>query len=142
MDWFGEMESDEDDQMTELIADALSSNDKVIEIRPVDQSKGMGLKGLLLFGVAAVGLAYWVQNSRKPNDLIEDVKEKTAGQTDQAAETIEEGTETVSERIESGSEQAGEAVQEIGEEAADRTEEVGEKAADEADDDTSSSSGT
>ncbi len=128
-DQLGEGKSRIDDQMTEAIADALSSNDKVIEIRPAKRSKGMGLKRLLLLGAGAIALAYWAQNSRKPGDLIESVKEKTGNRIHQAAETIEEGSETASERIEAGSERAGEAVQEAGEKAAEQTEEAGEKAA-------------
>jgi gas vesicle protein len=135
-DQFGEGKSSTDDQMTKVIADALSANDKVIEIRPAKRSKEMRLKRLLLLGVAAIGFAYWVQNSQKPGDLTQSVKEKTANRIHQAAETIEEGSETASERIEAGSEQAseavqeaGDAVQEAGEKAAERTEEAGEKVA-------------
>lgn len=138
---FGDDESSTDDQATKAIADALSSNDKVIEIRPAKRSRGMGLRRLLLLGVGAVGLAYWVQNSQRPDDLIEGVKEKTADRTHQAAETIEEGSETASERIEEGSERAGEAVQETGKKVAEQTEEAGEKAADDTDSATSGSSG-
>lgn len=134
-------ESSMDDQMTELIADALSSNDRVVEIRPAKQSGGMGLKGLLVLGAGAVGLAYWVRNSQKSDDLIESAKEKTFSRTGQAAEAIEEGSETASEQIETRSERAGEAVQEVGEAvqqvgegAAERTEEAGEEAAETADD--------
>ncbi|WP_178915143.1 hypothetical protein [Natronomonas gomsonensis] len=124
-----------DDQITEAIVDALSANDKVIEIRPARRSKGIGLKRLLLLGAGAVGFAYWVQNSQRPDDLIESVKEKTANRTHQAAEAIEEGSETASKRIEDGSERAGEAVQEAGEKAAERTEDAGEKAAEGTDSD-------
>jgi hypothetical protein len=141
-DRFGEDESSKDDQMTEAIVDALSANDKVIEIRPAERSKGMGLKRLLLVGAGAMGFAYWVRSSQKPDDLIGSVKEKTTNRTHQAAETIEEGSETASERIEAGSERVGEAVQEAGEKAAERTEEAGEKAADEADSGASGSSRT
>jgi len=95
-------ESSVDDSITEAVVDALSANDKVVEIRPAKRSKGMGLKGLLLLGAAAIGFAYWARNSQKPDDLIESVKEKTADRTHQAAETIEEGSETASERIEEG----------------------------------------
>lgn len=128
-DQFGEKKSSVDDQMTEAIADALSSNDKVIEIRPTKRSKGMGLKRLLLLGAGVIGFAYWVQNSQKPDDLIKGVKEKTANRIHQTAETIEEGSEAASERIEAGTERAGEAVQEAGEKVAERTEKTGEKAA-------------
>lgn len=139
-DRFGESESSGDDQMTKAIVDALSANDKVIEIRPAKRSNGMGLKRLLLLGAGAIGFAYWAQKSQKPNDLMRSVKEKTANRTNQAAETIEEESETASERIEAGSERAGEAVQETGQKVAERTEEAGEKAADETDSDASRSS--
>jgi hypothetical protein len=134
-DRFREGESSADDQITKAAIDALSANDKVIEIRPAKQSKGMGLKRLLLLGAGAIGLAYWARNSQKPDDLIGSVKEKTANRTHQAAETIGEGSETASKRIEEGSERAGDAVQEAGEKVAERTEEAGEKAADETDSD-------
>ncbi|MWV63460.1 hypothetical protein GRS48_01255 [Halorubrum sp. JWXQ-INN 858] len=129
----GESKSSTEEQITKLIADALSSNDKVIEIRPAKQWNGMGLKGLLLLGAGVIALAYLVQNSKKPGDLLGSVKEKTADRIHEAAEAIEEGSEAASERIEAGSErageavhEAGEAVQEAGEEAAERTEEAGE----------------
>ncbi|WP_418283748.1 hypothetical protein [Halorubrum sp. DTA46] len=135
-DQFGEGKSSIDDQITEALVEALSANDKVIEIRPAKRSKGRGLKGLLLLGAAAIAFAYWVQNAQKSDDFIESVKEGTADRVHQAAETIEEGSETASERIEAGSERAseavqgaGDAVQEAGEKAAERTEEAGEKAA-------------
>ena len=141
-DRLGEDESSNTDQVTEAIVEALSANDKVIEIRPAKRSKGMGLKRLLLVGAGAIGVAYWIRKSQKPDDLIGSVKEKSASRTHQAAETIEEGSETASERIEAGSERAGEAVQEAGEKAAERTEEAGEKAADETDSGASGSSRT
>lgn len=126
----GDDKSSIDNQVSETLSDALSSNDKVIEIRPAKQSKGMGLKRLLLMGVGAISLAYWARKSQKPDELIESVKEETANRTHKAAETIEKGSETASERIEEGSERASEAVHEAGEKAADRTEKAGEKASD------------
>lgn len=129
-----EDDSSTDDQITEAIVDALSSNDKVVEIRPVNRS-GMGLRRLLVLGAVAIGVAYWVRKSQKPDDLIESVKEKTTDRSHQAAKTIEESSESASERIEAGSETAGQAVQDAGEEAAERTEEAGEKVEDEADSD-------
>lgn len=145
----GDTESSTDTQTTETIVDALTSNDKVIEIRPAKQSGTFGAKRLLLLAAGAVGLAYWVQNSQRPNDLLKRAKETALDRTDQAAETIEAGSETASERIEdgsktasdrieSGSERAGEMIQEAGETTADRTEEAGEEAAEKADDDSSS----
>lgn len=141
-DQFGEDESSTDDQLTNAIVEALSANDKVIEIRPANQSSGMGLRRLLVLAAGAIGVAYWARTSQKPDDLVRSVKEKTANRTHQAAESIEEGSETASKRIEAGSERAGEAVQEAGEKVAERTEEAGERASDEADSDASRSSGT
>lgn len=140
-DLLGESDSSIDNQTAKAVDDALSSNDKVIEIRPAKQSRGMGLKRFLLVGMAAIGLAYWARNSQKPDELIGSVKKKTTDQTQQAAETVKEGSETASERIEEGSEQAGETVQEAGETAADRTEEAGEKAGEKIDSDDMDNSG-
>jgi len=128
-DRFGESESSVDDHVSETVAEALSSDDKIIEIRPSQSSSGMGLRRLLLLGAVAIGLAYWARSSQKPDQLIESVKEETASRTHRAAETIEKGSQTASERIESGSERASETVYEAGEKAAERTEEAGEKAA-------------
>jgi NADH dehydrogenase/NADH:ubiquinone oxidoreductase subunit G len=140
-DRFGEDESSIDDEMTEAIADALSADDKVVEIRPAKRSNGMGLKRRLLMVAGVIGLAYWFRNSQKPDELIGSVKEKTADRTHQAAASIEAGSETASERIEAGSEQIGETVQEAGEavegageKAAARTEEAGEGAAERTED--------
>lgn len=130
---FGDEESSTDDQMTETVVEALAANDKVIEIRPADQSKGLGIKKFLLLGVGALGLAYWVRNSETPDEFIENVKEKASTQVDHAEEAIEEGSETASERIEEGSGRVSEAVETAGETAADRTEEAGEKATPETD---------
>lgn len=132
-DRFGESESSTDDQITKAIVDALSSDDKIVEIRPAKRSSGMGLKRLLLLGAVSIGFAYWVQNSQKPDDLIKGVKEKAANRTNQAAETIEAGSENASKRIEEGTDQASEAVQKAGEKVADRTEDAGEKTSDETD---------
>jgi len=131
-DQFGESESSVDDQIREAIVEALSANDKVIEIRPAKRSKGMRLKRLLLLGAAAIAFAYWVQNSQKPNNLIKGVKEKTANRIHQTAESIEKGSESASERIEESSERASEAVHEAAEKASDKAEEAGEKVSDKA----------
>ncbi|MDZ5811558.1 hypothetical protein U4E84_09395, partial [Halorubrum sp. AD140] len=124
--------SSADDQMAQAIVDALSANDKVIEIRPVKRSKMMRLKRVLLFGAGAIALAYWVTTSQKPNDAIKGVKEKTADRIHQAAESIEAGSKVASERIEEGSERASEAVQEAGEKASEQAEETGGKTAEQA----------
>ncbi|WP_123624328.1 hypothetical protein [Halorubrum sp. CSM-61] len=127
-----EDESEEGDPVTEAIADALSSNDRIIEIRPAKRSGGMRLKKLLLLGAGALGFAYWSRNSKKPDEVVRGVKDMTANRIHQAAESIEAGSEAASERIEEGSERASEAVQEAGEKAADRAEEAGGKASDKA----------
>lgn len=141
-DQIGDSESSGDNKITKAIDDALSSNDKVIEIRPAEKSSGMGLGRFLLLGASAVGLAYWVRNSQKPDELIGSVKEKTADRTHEAAQTIEEGSETASERIEESSEQAGKAVQDAGETVADHTEEAGEKASEESEESDSDTPGS
>ena len=148
-DQFGDDEPSTDDQLMNLVSDALSANDKVIEIRPAERSKRMGAKNLLLLGAGAIGLAFLIQKSGKPGKVVEDVKGGTADLIHQAAEAIEVGGEAASERIEESSERAGEAFQEAGEEAAERTEDASEEAADEMDDEadeidtgTSISSGT
>jgi len=110
MDRFDTEESSADEQMMNAVVDALSANDKVIEIRPANRSNRMGLKTLLLLGAAVIVLAYWARSAEKSDDLVERVKERAATRTDQAVETIEEGSETASERIEEGSERAGETV--------------------------------
>lgn len=127
----GSDSSSVDEKTAKTIVDALSADDKVVEIRPAKRSKGFGLKRFLVLGAAAMGVAYWVRNSQRPEELIESVKEKTGDQTHQAGETIEEKSESASKRIEEGSEWAGETVQEAGGTVAKRTEEAGEKAADE-----------
>lgn len=126
-----------DSQITDAIVEALSENDKVLEIRPAKESGGMGVKRLLLMGAGALGIAYWVRKSQKPNDLIGSVKEKTTNRSQEAAETIEAGSETASERIEEGSKRAGNAVRETGETVAEQTEEAGETASEKAESDDS-----
>lgn len=125
-DQFGDDEPSTDDRLMNLVSDALSANDKVIEIRPAERSKRMGAKNLLLLGAGAIGLAFLIQKSGKPGKVVEDVKEGTADLIHQAAEAIEVGGEAASERIEESSERAGEVFQEAGEKAAKRTEEAGE----------------
>lgn len=132
-DRFGSTESSTDTQMAETIVDALAANGTVIEIKPATQSKGMGLKRLLLLGAGALGLVYWAKKSPKTDGLLERVTEEATTRLDQVEERIDEGSETASERIEDGSERAGEAVKDAGEKAAERTEEAGEKAAAETD---------
>jgi len=125
--------SDQGDRITTAMMDAIESNDKTIEIKPTDRSGGRGVSRLLLLVVGAVGIAYWLRASQRPNDLIENARRKTADRTaeatEQAAQTIEGGSETVAERVE-----------EAGETAAERAEEAGESMSDEDDDDSFSGS--
>lgn len=135
-DLSGESETSANDQVIQEIIDAISSNDKTVEIRPAEKSGGMGLTRLLLVVAGAVGIAYWMRNSQKPDELLKTAKEETSRMSEQAAETIEEGSETASDRIEAKAGKASEAVEgasstveEAGETAAERTEKVGETAA-------------
>lgn len=144
----------ESDRFEEAVIEAIQeSNDKTVEIRPANNSKGGGISRVLLFVGAAIGLGYWMRKSQKPNEMLQSAKSKTAGRTEemteqaadrteemseQAAETIQEGGETVAERVEEGSQEAGEQIQQTGEEAAEATEEAGEEAAEKADEDESS----
>lgn len=132
-DPFGAEESSADDQMTEAVVEALAANDKVIEISPVTQSNGLGLKRFLLLAVGALGIAYWLRSSETPEDFVESVKEKASTRVDQAEEAIEEGSQNASEQIEEGSGRVSQAVEDAGETAAERTEEAGEKATPETD---------
>lgn len=125
------------DEFKEAVMEAIKeSDDKTVEIRPADKSKGWGLSKLLLLVGGAVGLSYWMRKSQNPTETLQKAASQTADRTkevtEQAGETIEEGGETVADRVEEGSAKAGEQVQKTGEEAADKTEEAGEKAADKA----------
>lgn len=131
-DRLGDEESSADDEMTDAIVDAISANDKVIEIRPAKQSKRTGLNGLLLLGAGVIGLAYLVQRSETSDDLVEGTKEKMADRVNEAAESIDEGSEAASERIEAGTERASETAQAVGETASERAEEAGEAASEHA----------
>jgi len=152
----------ESDRVEEAVIEAIKeSNDKTIEIRPADKSKGRGISRVLLFVGAAIGLSYWMRKSQKPKEIFRRAKNKTAGRTEeiseqaadrteemseraanrteemseQAAETIQEGGEAVAERVEEGSQEAGKELQMKGEEAAEATEKAGEEAAKKADED-------
>lgn len=138
--------ADMDDQIQEAVTDAIKgSNDKVVEIRPANTSKGRRKFPwiLLIGGVFAV--SYWLRKSQKPADKVQQMASETADQTkqmaDQAAQTIEESGEAMAERIEDGSQKASEQVQQTGENAAEQAEQAGEKAAEKAQQSGSSSSG-
>ena len=111
------------DRVTEAVLDAISSGDRTIEIKPASRSRGTGLTRLVVLAAGAVGLAYWVANSRKPDELIETAKKETADRTKQVSEQA-------AAKIERGSERAGETVQNAGETAAEQTETAGKEAAD------------
>jgi hypothetical protein len=137
----------ESDRVEEAVIEEIrESDDKIIEIRPANESKGGGLSRALLFVGAAVGLSYWLRKSQKPTELLQSAKSEAVGRTEeaadrtetmseQAAQTIQEGGETVAERVEEGSQEAGEHVEQVGEEAAEATERAGEEAAESADED-------
>ncbi len=143
----------ESDRFEEAVIDAIKeSNDKTVEIRPANESKGGRISRLLLFVGAAIGLGYWMRKSQKPKEILESAKSETADRTEemseraadrteemseQAATTIQEGGETVAERVEEGSQEAGEQIEQTGEDAAEATEEAGEEAAEKADEDES-----
>lgn len=134
----GDSEPSTDDQLTDALVDAIASNDRTIEIRPANGSRGPGLGRLLVLAASAVGLAYLALKTRTSDDLLETAREETVHRTrrasEQAAETMEEGTETAADRIEAGSRRAGDAVEGAGETAADRTESVGDPAEETEDD--------
>jgi Mg-chelatase subunit ChlI len=142
----GSSETSVDDQLTEAIIDALSSNDKTIEVRPASGSRSMGATRLLLLVAGTAAFAYWLMSSRRTDDILETAKEETVHRTrrasEEAAESIEAGSEAMSDRIDEGTERASEAVEEAGKKAADRTESAGETVADEAEDSSSSYSGS
>ena len=126
-------EGDIDERIADAVTGAIKSNDKTIEIRPADQSKGLGISRLLLLVVGAIGLSYWLQKSQRPAEMIREttntIADRTKQSTEQTAEKIEEGGEEVADRIEEESEKAGEKVEEAGEKTAEKSEETGKKAA-------------
>lgn len=135
------------DQIKEAVIEAIKeSNDKTVEIRPANESKGRGMSWLLLLIGGAVGLSYWLRKSQNPTEMLQRTTSETADRakqvTEQAGETIQEGGETMADRVEEGSQKAGEQIQETGENAAEKTEEAGEMAAEKADESNSSSPGS
>lgn len=126
-------EIDVNEQVLEAVTDAIkNSNDKVIEIRPANQSKGRGKFPLMLLVGSALAVGYWLRQSQDPAEELQGVAGETADRTrdvtTQAAETIQEGGETVAERVEEGSQKVGERFQQTGESAAERVEEESQKA--------------
>lgn len=137
-------ETNMDEQVQEAVTDAIKgSNDKIVEIRPANESKGRWKFLLMLIGALAV--SYWLRKSQKSTDKLQSVASETADQTkkvtEQAAETIQKGGETMAERVEEGSQKASEQVQQTGENAAEKTEQAGETATDKLGESGSSSSG-
>ena len=121
------MERELIDTLKEVITE---SNDKTIEIRPANNSNGLGKLWLLAFIGGAIAGGYWLGKSQRSTDKLQSVANETADRTkrvtDQVANKIQEGGETVAERVEEGSEHASEKVQETGEEVAEGAEETGE----------------
>ncbi len=142
----GPSETDMNEQIQKAVTDAIKeSNDKTVEIKPANESKGMGTFARLSLIVGAFAAGYWLRKSQKPTEKLQSAASETADRTKemthQAAQTIEKGGETVSERVEEGSEKAGQQVQQKAESAAETTEQVGEKAAEKAEEKSSGSSG-
>lgn len=128
--------TDANEQIEAALIEAIrESDDKTIEIRPANRSKGGRVLRVLVVVAAALGLSYWLHKSQKPTELIRGASE-TADRS--GAETIKEGSDAVAEDIEEGSRKAGEEIEQTGDEVADATEEIGETAAETMDEDSSS----
>lgn len=126
-----------DNQVQEAVTEAIrDSDDKVVEIRPANESKGLGKFPMMLLVGGALAISYWLRKSGSPSETLQGAASQTADRTkdvtEQAAETIQEGGETVAERVEEGSEMASEQIEQTGEQAAEKTEEAGEKASEKA----------
>lgn len=122
-----------DEQIEEAVVDAIkNSNDKIIEIRPANESNGRGTFPLLLLIGGALAASYWLRKAQDPTEEFQSTASQTADRTKnvtkQAAETIREGGETIAERIEETSQKAGEQIQQTGESTAQRVEEESNKA--------------
>ncbi len=128
----GSSASDDDEQITEAIVDAIEgSNDKVVEIRPVSNSSGWRrIPGLLLLAGAVGGLLWW-RKSQTSSEFVQDAAEKTAERTqevtEQAAETVQSSGEAIADQVETESKKAGDHVEQLGSDAAEKTEAAGEE---------------
>ena len=127
---------DANEQVIDAVTDVIkNSNDKVVEIRPANESKGGGKFPLMLLVGTALAVGYWLRKSQDPAEELQGVASETADRTrdmtTQAAETIQESGETVAERVEEGSQKVGERFEQTGESAAERVEEESQKAGEE-----------
>ena len=125
--------TDKDERVQEAVIDAIkNSDDKIIEIRPANKSKGRGKFSLMLLIGSVLAVGYWLQKSQEPTDKLQSAADETADRTKkmtkQAAETIQKGGETMAERVEEKSQKAGEQVEQTGENTAERVEEESQKA--------------
>lgn len=161
-------QTEPDEQIEEAVTDAIrTSNDKVVEIRPANESKGRGRRLLMLLAGGALAVGYWLRRSENPTKTIQSAASKTATRTEEAStraaetiqtgggtmaarveekseeagERVQEGGETMADRVEEGSQKAGEQVEQTGESAAEKTEQAGEQAGEKADESGSGSSG-
>ena len=129
--------SSEDEMGTELqeaMTDAIrESDDKIIEIRPANTSRGRGKFSLIALIGVVIAVGYWLRKSQRPTDKLQRAASETADRTkhvtEQAADRIQERGETVAERVEEESQHVSEQVEQTGETVAEETEKVGEKAA-------------
>lgn len=144
----GSSKTETQEQVQKAVTDALKSNDKVIEIRPANQSKGWGKLSLVVFVGGALAVAsYWLRKSKSKNpaDTLQSTARETADQTrsvtDKVAGKVQESGETMAKRIVEGSQKASEQVEETGEQAAEKTEQAGETDAEKAEKASSGSSG-
>ncbi len=129
----GSSETDRNEQIQKAVADTIKeSNDKVVEIKPANESKGSSMVLRMILVVGAFAAGYWLRKSQKPTKKLQsaasEAADRTKQVTKQAADTIKEDGETVTERVEKESEKAGEKVEQTGETVAERVEEGSEKA--------------
>jgi len=134
------------DQIQEAVIDKIkTSDDRVIEIRPVDKSKGRRKFPLMVIIGGALALSYWLQKSRPPTETLQNAVSEAADRTKKATEktagTIEEGSEQASDTVEQFGKEAADKTERAGKEAADKAEKAGEKASDKADESGRSSTG-
>ena len=161
-------QTDTDEQIQEAVTDAIrTSNDKVVEIRPANESKGRGRLLLMTLVGGALAIGYWLRTGRNPAKTIQNAASETAARTEEAStraaetiqteggtmaarvdeksqeagERVQESGERMADRVAEESQKAGEQVEQTGESAAEKTEQAGEQAAEKADESSSGSSG-
>jgi len=135
-------ETEMNEQIQEAVIDKVrNSDDRVIEIRPVDESRGRRKVPLTVIVGGALALTYWLQKSRRPTETLKDAvsgaADRTKRATEQTAGSVERGGEAATQHVEGESERASGTVEQFGTEAAERTgeaadqtETAGEEAAD------------